>query len=367
MLPAEEADKGGEGETAEQKAAREAAAAAGHEGETEEQRTAREAEEAANEHPETADEKTAREAAEAAAAEEHPELAVVLPPDENRGEKPITIDAPDQEVVNRLNRLNNEAAIGRQVKQERRAIERQFDQLEAVEDLITLDPAGFVLDRVDQVVRPDVAMHLLFEPGMLEAVQERLEQMGVEGGIAAALESPETLRVLRAELKAGRLEMRETLREKADQRRTLRAAAARVSGQIDALIPEHIVGEQRDQLYEEARRDIVARAKKYGVQDLDAEDVALFVGRVLRQHEIAAVPARSAGDGKPATSRPPVPAARTGAQFTQGRDARQKAAAAAPAGAGAPAAKPRPTLPPTTDGRIAYIRQHGLRAALGKV
>jgi hypothetical protein len=359
-------------ETDTEKAAREAAEVLGtgaSSSETPEQKVARETEEAtaAAQATETEEEKAAREVAEAAAASEtHPELMVTLAPIEDRGEQPISIEAPDQETFQRLNRLQNEAALGRQVKSERRGIERQFEQLEAVEDQIGLDPAGFVLERVAEAVRPDVAMHLLFDPGILEAVQERLAAAGVEGGLAGVLENPDALRVLRAELKSGRLELREQLRGQADQRRQLRASAQRVAGQIEALIPESIVGEERDRLYSETVRDVSERCRRLGIQKLAAEDVALLVGDRFRQQGIAPAPARAEdGNGKPA-AKPPAPVGRTAAQFQQDQDARRKAAAAAPAGVGAPAAKPRPTLPPTTEGRIALIRKIGLRAALGK-
>lgn len=372
ILPAAEA---GAGEGGDEAGGEEGAGAEGAE-ETEEQKAAREAEEAAagagegaEGAEETDEEKAAREAAEAAGAgtdEEHPELAITLPGMEERGEQDITLDAPDVETANRLRRQANEAALGRQVKQERRALERQYERLETIEDQIAMDPTGFVLDRVAEPYRAEVALQLILEPGVFEAVQERLAKAEIEGGLAGLLDNPTELRVQRAQLESSRLRMEKNLRTQADERRAMRANAQRVAAQVEKLIPETIVGEERERLYRETLKDVSDRCDRLGIRNLEDQDVQLFVGTRFRERGIAVAPVSGPkGNGKPA-AKPPVPKARTAAQFTQAKDARQKAAAAAPAGAGAPAAKSRPTLPPTTDERISLARRVGLRTLLGK-
>jgi hypothetical protein len=210
-------------------------------------------------------------------------------------------------------------------------------------------------------------MQLLFDPGILEAVQETLaKKHGFDGGLANLLENPDNLRVLRAELKADRLELRDTMRTQAEGRREQRANSLRVAAQIESMIPETIVGEQRDKLYSDALNDLSARCKRLGISKLEAEDVTVLVGSRLRQAGITVAPAKDAGkNGKTAAATPPAPG-RTAAEFEKARQAKLKAAAAAPAGVGAPAAKPRPEMPPTTEGRIALIRKIGLKAALGR-
>jgi hypothetical protein len=249
-------------------------------------------------------------------------------------------------------------------------MERQFSMLEEVEDQIAMDPSGFVLDRVAPDARVDVAMQLLFDPGVLEEMQDRIVKAGVEGGIAALLESPEALRVTRAELKAARLETRETLRGAATERKAARESARRVATQIEQMIPEQIVGERREQLYQAALQDVSERCRRLRIVNLEPEDVALLVGDRFRREGITPAPAGGKKEAAPGGA--PAPKGRTGEQFTQASAARKTAAAVAPAGAGAPAARPRPTLPSSTDGheteaRLKFIREHGgLAAALGK-
>lgn len=363
---AEEAKQRGE-ETAEQKAAREAEEAR-RAAETPEQKEAREAEEARRA-AETPEQKLERERVEAEAAKER---TVELPGLEERGEEPIDLELPDKETAVRIQRLKNDAAIGRQVKMERRAIERENEKIDVVEDQLTTDPAGFILDRVEAGTRVDVAMQLLFAPGVIEAIDEKLKEQGSENGLMTVLDNPDAQRVLKAELKSSRYELREKLRAQADERKAVRAAATKVATQIESLIPDSVEGEKRSELFNSAMNDLSERCRRLRINNLDPEDVMLLVGNKLRAAGIQTGVQRPAGngDGKPA-AKPPVTGP-TAEQIRKAQERKAGAAAAAPAGAVAPAAKPRPAMPKTDDGNeteaaISTIRKvGGLRAALGK-
>jgi hypothetical protein len=201
---------------------------------------------------------------------------------------------------------------------------------------------------------------------MNAAVTERLGKLGIETDLAGVLGNPEALRALRVELKESRLDLREQLSAKNTERKTSRDNARRVATQIESLIPETIIGEQREKLYQDALQDISERCRRLGIKNLESEDVALLVGNRFRAQGITAAPAKDAGNGTKPAAGPPPASGRTAAEFEQARKAKLAAAAAAPAGVVAPAAKARPVLPPTTEGRIALARKHGLRALLGR-
>ncbi len=305
---------------------------------------------------------------EQAAGEEEAKFTVTLPGMEERGEKPIELEAPDEETFNRLNRLQNEATIGRGVKQAQREIQRSQGELRELEDKIGIDPSGFVLEQMQEGDRTEIAMQLFFEPAVLDAIQAKLKAAGVEGGIADVLESPDALRTLRAELKASRLEMRDRLRQSNDQRRAMQANAERAMQEIERLIPESVTGEQRELLFRDAIRDVKERVQRLGLTQIDPEDVQLLVSARFRQMGISPAAAGNGGSQpKPgAPGQPAAPAGRTAEQLKQAREARRAAAAPAPAGVGAPAAKPRPDLPKTTEERIKLARKVGLRSLLGR-
>lgn len=375
ILPKPEAGAGGEGEGAGEGAGEgegEGAGAGEGEGageETAEEKAAREAEEAdrAANPNETEEERTARLEAAAAAEAEHPEWTVKLEPLAEKGEEPLEIEAPDEETYNRLNRMQNEAAIGRQVRQERRVLERQTDLLESVEDQISMDPTGFITERVSEEVRPQVAMQLLFTPGVLEAVQDHLAKAGYEGGITGLLDNPEGLRTLRAELERDQLKLEKVMRQEADGRKAARANAQRIAAQIEKMIPDSIVGTQREKLYNETVSELSVRAKKLGIAKLDDEDVEYLVGVRLRQAGIRPTPPQSGKAGEqPGRAGASAATGPTADKLKADQAARRRAATAAPAGAGAPAARARPELAPTTEGRIAQARKFGLRRLLGR-
>jgi hypothetical protein len=299
---------------------------------------------------------------------------VTLPGLPERGEEPIELEAPDEETYNRLNRLANEAAIGRQVREERRALQAQRQELAQVEDMIALDPTGFILSRIPESVRTDVAMQLLFQPEVLAAIEKRLQENDAvkeflgEGDVSltAVLNDRLALRTLRAELEADRLRMQAKLREQLEQRRAVQAAAERIAAEVDRLIPPDITGERREQLFQDAIRDVRERLERLQVNEVDPHDVRLIVSERFRRLGIQPARIENGGpEGGQAPGRAAASPSRTGQQFVQARNAKRAAAATAPAGAGAPAARPRPDLPKGTDARIKLAREKGLAALLG--
>jgi hypothetical protein len=225
-------------------------------------------------------------------------LTVMLEGLEERGEEPIEIEAPDEESFNRLNRLQNEAQIGRQVKQERRGVADLQRQLVEVEDMVALDPAGFVLsEHLPENVRTDVALHLLCAPGVIEAIEQRLgqhealqdvlgEYVGEESRLAEVLANPVAARLLRSEIEAGRYKMQGELRTQHESRKAMQANAREIIAEVDRLIPAHITGDQRRQLFQDAMIDVRDAAVRLKMTQMDPQDVQLIVGERLRQHKL---------------------------------------------------------------------------------
>ncbi len=313
------------------------------------------------------------EVTEAGETEVDNQFVVTLEGLEDKGEKPLELYAPDEESFNRLNRLQNEAQVGRDVKTQRQQIQDQRAELTAVEDMMAIDPTQFMLDHIPDAVRDEVAMQLVFAPKVFDAIQTRLHEAGVEGGIAEILENPEGLRALRAELETSRLKMGNQLREQGEKRKVLEASAQRVATTISDMIPEHIAGDARNLLFQDAVRDVKERCERLGIDNPDADDVKLIVsGRLRRQGISLSASPDPAPGGKAPAAAAAAPAGRTGAQFKEAQKLRIAAAAAAPPGAGTPAVTPRPELPKGTKDTIKKIRSlgenaaDGLRRALGR-
>lgn len=308
-------------------------------------------------------------AADGAAGTEEPTFTLELPADRD-GEEAVALELADEETFNRLNRMRNGYMTAQQVKAAKEENGRLREELTELEDMIAVDPTGFMLEHVPETVRLEVAKQLLFDPAVFKALRDT---------IAVAIEDPTELKVLQAQLKASRLDMRETLRTQNIERKAMQANGQRIAQEVDKLIPETITGSKRDLLFRDAIRDIKERCDRLGLKQVDPRDVVLIVGDRFREYGIdlratggegarpkpapapGAKPAAGAGDGE-----------RTSQQFRDGSAARRAAAAITPAGVGAPAAKPRPDLPAKqNDGKdterlIKHMRTKTIRGVLGK-
>lgn len=306
-----------------------------------------------------------------AAAEAEPEtepepLVVTLIGLEDRGENQIEIEVADQETYERINRLNNGYMDAQALKTVQTENASKAADLIAVEDEISIDPTGFVLSRMSEDLRPEIAMQLLFEPTVLAAIKEKLAAGDDPTTLAEILEDPGALKITQADLKSARYETRETLRAHNEEQKAMRVNGEAIATEIDRLIPEAISGDQRKRLFEDCGRDVRERLKEIGGKTFDPRNVKLIVADRFRAQglDLAAPPT----PGTPAPAKAAAAAAggqRTGTQFKEARTIKRAAAASAPAGSGAPAAKPRPELPRGTTETLKMAKTKGLRAMLG--
>ncbi len=323
-------------------------------------------------------EPTPEEAATAAAAAAEPpaeNFVVTLPGLEERGEEPIELETSDKETFERINRLKNGYVAGQQVRAGHEENARKAVELVEVEDAIDIDPTGFVLEHIPEQLRSEIAMQLLFEPSVLKTIKENFATGDDPTSLAEILENPDSLRIIQAELKASRLELRDKLRTHNEDQKAMRANGEAIAAEIQKLIPEEITGPKRNLLFGDALRDVKDRCDRLKLRKLDPRDVKLIVADRFREQGIDFAKPRTDGDGSSPSRAAPTPGQpaaaapggeRTGAELVQARAVRRAAAASAPAGAGAPAASPRPELPPTTKERIAMARTVGLRKMLGR-
>lgn len=313
------------------------------------------------------------ETAEEAPPEEPEQPSVTLRGLADRGEQDLELIVPDVETHDRINRLQNEAEVGRRVRDERQQLSRQRQQLDDVQDQIAVDPTGFVMQHLPDEHRVDIAMQLFLDPAVLTKVQEQLAAQENPLSLTDILDSPDNLRLMQAELRASRAELREQLRSRVEERKTLAANAQKVITELDKLIPETVTGVNRDRLFQDALRDIQDRAERLNLKQLDPQDVRLIVAARFREMGIAFRGTEEGGQpARPASGQPAAPKpGKTAQQFQQVKEAKRAAAATAPAGVGAPAARPRPDLPVSQkDGKdtervIQVMRKEGIRKALG--
>lgn len=297
---------------------------------------------------------------------DHDDLVVKLPGLSERGEGEYEFEMPDAEGLERLRRLQNNARVGEQVKVERRALDRQQERIESFMDALDQDPVGVLLERTKPEDRSEVVWNALLTPGVLEALEQRLQREEIEGGLPALMENPALLRSLRAEAALARKERADRVSAAASGRRAEREVAQRVSSQVEQLLPAHLSGDARDRAFDGALAAVRETLGGMPGPAVKAELVAAVVSLYLREQGIAAETVGSGnGNGKPSAAQPPAAPARTAKDFQQAAAARRTAAAAAPAGAGALPSKARPALPSTTKDRIAFLREHGLKVLGG--
>lgn len=302
---------------------------------------------------------------------ESSELDFVLEGMEDRGEEPLVLEAPDKATLERLNRLRNDASEGVRLKATRAEVEQRHQELTEVEDMLMVDPAGFVLDKMPEAHRLDIAKQMLFQPEIFKALKDT---------IAEAMDDPNALKLIQAQLRGDRLELKEKLKTSLTERRSMEESGRKIVAELHRLIPETITGSKRQMLLRDAIGDIKETAERLGKKTLDPKDVLLIVADRFREHgiDLRAIGGKEAPRGSTQSPAPKPPAkanggAKTGQQFREESERRRAAAAAAPAGAGAPGAGAGPNLPDLgeqdgkrTDRVIKALRLKGIRAGMGQ-
>lgn len=281
----------------------------------------------------------------APAADALPEgfVAVELP-NRNPGGEPVRIITDDPEVAERLKQVVN--GYGR--RSELDAIEQRVtqaqQQLEQERDSIRIDPIDWIDRNLSHQEQLGVALMTILDEKNWgnEPFQELLNKL---------LSDPTEVRTLRAELRAARIEQRETSKELIEQERSDQRAAVQLLQAVEQVTPAELSGERRNLFIMDARRTLADYVRQHRTIVQPADVPVILAGR-LRAHgvdpEEAAARLR-VGNGRrdPRDTRPAAEAGRRplgGPARVEAHRVKMAVARVAPAGAGAPSAT-MPTLP----------------------
>lgn len=200
---------------------------------------------------ETDDERQERETREAAAtagkkgkpAEEKPVL-VTLPGIADRGEEDLEVEV-DADIAERIRRLKNEGLRGAEYKKRLGDVEQREGRLTDYELQMQNDPVGFHLEHMDNEGQLNVARALILEH--LDTLAPEIEEL---------LDDPNKRLAKTREITAQRKETAKKL----DRARAVREYTAKVLGEVEKLIPDHIEGDVAKAFLKDARRELAELA-----------------------------------------------------------------------------------------------------------
>lgn len=296
-----------------------------------------------------------------AAIPEASPVTVVLPGLRN-GEQPIEIDFPDQESADRVRAAMNDGMRADELRRQVGKVDAQRQELDYIEDMIRVDPVGFVVERMPTNVRLELAMTILAEDGALEQVRPMLDKWA---------ENDDARKIDRLEAANVRVQSRSKIDENVSVMRQQRAAVHAVTSTVDAM-SSLVAPELQDQFV----LDTLADMQSYAAQNprvgrLQAPQIVKLLETRLRVYGLKPADALAAIQSPPTRGLPTaqpkgeaaqkiaaqVAAARQTGEDLRSRAAVRRAAASVPS-PGAGGAPPATVLPKETmQARIDRVRQ----------
>ena len=300
------------------------------------------------------------------AEEEEVEAALFTATIPGRGpdDDDIEIEVTDQATADALNRLKNGYMRGDQFRDAMAEVTGAQEELYEIEEQFGVDPAGFVLQHLDEKHLATVALALVVEPKAWASLQKTLTRL---------IDNPQELRTLQAEAKSARLETKEALKEARTTRTRQNENAAALQGAIDRMVPEDMGESKRDRLIRDMTRDVVEHINRNKIEAMEPKDLVTVLADRLELNGIDPLEARSAvKDGSrtrstPTTKKKKVGKPKSGKQLARASAKRRRVAAAPGAGKKAPPTQPK-TLPAgqTIQERLKEVRKRGLGSILGR-
>ena len=292
--------------------------------------------------------------------EEKKSHTVKLPPREAGGED-VEIEVDDEETAARLNQMRNGYMNGEQIREQQILLQTSQNELANISESFEVDPAGFVMQYTDAKELPQVALSLLVEPGVWEALEKVVDKL---------IGDPKELRTLQAEAKAARLETSVALTKTRDARKQQSENGRQLKDAIDLIVPDTMEAGIRNQLIQDLTRDVVEHIDRNKLQNLEVKDLPTIVAQRLETNGIDPLDARTAikdgtrSRGKPSTKKGPRKKPKSGKELVKASAKRRKVAAAP--GPGKKTAPTQPTKLPAGQSiqeRLALVRKEG---GLGK-
>lgn len=267
----------------------------------------------------------------------------VVLPGRRPGDADMEIEITDPVIAERLGQMVN----GYERKSESVArlhhANSLIDQAKEFQASIAVDPAGVVLEQLDEESQGYLLLRQLTNPTLWEKLGPTIITMLSD-------ETGREMELMRAKLEAESHRLREKKTAEITERRAADRNTRAVQMAVDAIIPPNLNADQRKLWRQDALSEIAALVERNRLTELHPADIPMILAARLRAQGIAPEHASASiqqaftrsnprPSGSPTASAPP-----TGEQFVQKARARLAASAAAPTGAGAPTAA-APTIP----------------------
>jgi hypothetical protein len=287
----------------------------------------------------------------------------VTVPGRQPDDEDIELEVEDQELAERIAHLKSGFLRGEEVREREIAMNASEDSMAELSQAFEVDPAGFVMqytENKDELAR--VALALLTLPDVWEKISPQVDKLFTNEG---------ELRTLQAEIKAERLEAKDKLTKRSEQRKENAENGRKLASAIDLMVPESLKESLRDQLIADLTRDTTDHISRNKLGKLDVKDLVPILASRLETNGIDPLDARKAilngsrSRGKISTKKGLKKKPKTGQELAKA-SAKRKRAAAAP-GPGKKAAPVQPTKLPagqTIKERIAAARDKGIAAFL---
>ena len=294
--------------------------------------------------------------------EKKDEPITVSVPGRQPDDEDLEIEVDDQELAERINHLKNGFMRGEEVRKREGEIDASEGAMEELSDAFEIDPAGFVMQYVEEKDLPQVVLALLTQKPVWDALAETVDKLFGDAG---------ELRTLQAESKAARLEARQSLQKRSEDRKQDAKRSKELSEAIDLMVPETMAEKAREQLVMDLTRDTTDHISRNKLGEFAVKDLVPLLAARLETNGIDPLDARKAiqngsrSRGKISTKKGPKKKPKTGKELATA-SAKRKKVAAAP-GPGKKAAPAQPTKLPagqTIKERIAEAKKHGLAALL---
>ena len=321
-----------------------------------------ESDEVGEEEEEEEEEKEGEEEEKEEKEEEEAKPITVKVPGREVDDEDIEIEVDDQELADRINHLKNGFMHGVDFRKRSLELDASESAMEELSDAFEIDPAGFVMQWVEEKDLPQVVLALLTQKPVWDALAETVDKLFGDAG---------ELRTLQAESKAARLEAKSSLEKRSTQRKADATRSRELSEAIDLMVPESMAEKAREQLVMDLTRDTTDHISRNKLGEFAVKDLVPLLAARLETNGIDPLDARKAiqngsrSRGKISTKKGPKKKPKTGQELAKA-SAKRKKVAAAP-GPGKKAAPAQPTKLPagqTIQERIASVRKHGLTALL---
>lgn len=292
-----------------------------------------------------------------------PELVVELP-GRRPGDQPFEIVVDDVQTAERLRQMVNSSMRREQYNEAMQEVERSQAELRAVEEQISVDPAGFILDHLPEETQIEVAMSILTKPEVWERLQ----------GDVTAFDDPDRLELARARLESQRYKKREERKALNEETKAAQKNAAEIKKALTKLVPDNLTEEQEELFLQDALQAVQQHVLRTNARRLEVADLPLVLAARLRAYGVdpttaAGKLAEQSADGDEPKRDTQVPASTqnkrakaqmTGKQFREAQEKKKAVAAMTPPSASTPAGIRTPPPGQNLQQRMEWLRQHGI-------